>query len=90
MQQKLMYLMMKAQRFMMGRYGSDQLNMALLILSVVISIVSAFIPYGWIGNIAALLLIVLVFFRMLSRNTSKRFKENYVFLKFWNPVKNWF
>lgn len=90
MQQKLTNFMMKVQRFMMGRYGGDQLNMALLILSVVISIVSVFIPYGWIGNIVSTLLIALVFFRMLSKNTSKRFKENYIFLKFWNPVKNWF
>ena len=90
MQQKLTNLAMKAQRFMMGRYGGDQLNMALLILSIVISVVCVFLPYGWIGNIVCTLLIVLVFFRMLSRNTARRFKENYVFLKFWNPVKNWF
>ena len=90
MQEKFTNFMMKAQRFMAGRYGSDQLNMALLTLSVVISFVCAFIPYGWIGSIVSALLIALVFFRTLSKNTSKRFKENYVFLKFWNPVKNWF
>ena len=70
MQQKLMNLAMKAQRFMMGRYGGDQLSTALLILSVVISIVCIFIPYGWIGNIVCTLLIALVFFRMLSKNTA--------------------
>ena len=90
MQQKLMNLMMKVQRFMAGRYGGDQLNMALLVLSVVISLVCGFIPFGWIGSIVSALLIALVFFRMLSKNTSQRFKENYRFLKIWNPVKNWF
>ena len=77
-------------RFMSGRYGGDQLNMALLILSVVVSLVSGFVPMGWICTIVSAILIALVFFRMLSRNTSRRFKENYVFLKVWNPVKNWF
>lgn len=90
MQQWLTNFAMKVQRFMMGRYGGDQLNMALLILSVVISLVSGFVPMGWICTIVSTILIVLVFFRMLSRNTSRRFKENYVFLKVWNPVKNWF
>ena len=90
MQQWLTNFAMKVQRFMMGRYGGDQLNMALLILSVVISLISGFVPMGWICTIVSAILIVLVFFRMLSRNTSRRFKENYVFLKVWNPVKNWF
>ena len=90
MQQWLTNFAMKVQRFMMGRYGGDQLNMALLILSVVVSLLSGFLPMGWICNIIATLLIALVFFRMLSRNTSRRFKENYVFLKVWNPIKNWF
>ena len=90
MQQWLTNFAMKVQRFMIGRYGGDQLNMALLILSVVISLVSGFVPMGWICTIVSTILIALVFFRMLSRNTSRRFKENYVFLKVWNPVKNWF
>ncbi len=90
MQQWLTNFAMKVQRFMMGRYGGDQLNMALLILSVVVSLVSGFVPMGWICTIVSTILIALVFFRMLSRNTSRRFKENYVFLKVWNPVKNWF
>ena len=90
MQQWLTNFAMKVQRFMMGRYGGDQLNMALLILSVVISLISGFVPMGWICTIVSAILIALVFFRMLSRNTSRRFKENYVFLKVWNPVKNWF
>ena len=90
MQQWLTNFAMKVQRFMMGRYGGDQLNMALLILSVVGSLVSGFVPMGWICTIVSTILIALVFFRMLSRNTSRRFKENYVFLKVWNPVKNWF
>ena len=88
--QWLQNLAMKMQRFMMGRYGGDQLNMALIILALVVSVLSSFIPYGWICSIVSTLLLVWAIFRMFSRNTSKRFGENYKFLKVWNPVKNWF
>ncbi len=90
MQQWLQKMAYKAAQFMQGRYGPDQLNNALLILAMVIALVSAFIPYGWIGSIVAALLIVLTVLRMFSKKTSARFKENYRFLKIWNPVKNWF
>ena len=42
----------------------------------------------WLLFSAALL--ILAIFRMFSRNTAKRAAENRVFMKFWNPVKNWF
>ena len=88
--QWLQNLAMKMQRFMTGRYGGDQLNMALIVLAQVFSILSSFTPFGWIGSILSTLLLVWAIFRMFSRNTSKRFGENYKFLKIWNPVKNWF
>lgn len=88
--QWLQNLAMKMQRFMTGRYGGDQLNMALIVLALVFSILSSFTPFGWIGSILSTLLLVWAIFRMFSRNTSKRFGENYKFLKIWNPVKNWF
>ena len=76
MQQKLTNLAMKAQRFMMGRYGGDQLNMALLILSIVISVVCVFLPYGWIGNIVCTLLIVLSVIMGLTRLAAARAEKS--------------
>ena len=38
----------------------------------------------------AMVILALAVFRMFSRNTSRRFAENYRFLKLWNPVKSWF
>lgn len=78
------------QKFMMGRYGADPLNLAIILLSLVISIVFSFTPVAWIGSILCTILLILAIFRMFSRNTGKRAAENRVFMKLWNPVKNWF
>ena len=78
------------QKFMMGRYGADPLNLAIILLSLVISIAFSFTPVAWIGSILCTILLILAIFRMFSRNTGKRAAENRVFMKFWNPVKNWF
>ena len=66
---------------MYGRYGGDQLSMALLVLSVVLN----FIP-NIVARILAIVIVVLVFFRMFSKKPDKRRKENAVFLKFWTPL----
>ena len=71
--------------FMMGRYGGDQLSIALLIFSVVLSVVLRFVPVPFVGLVVYLPLIWCLF-RMMSRNYSARRAENQVFLKFWNPV----
>ena len=76
-------------RFMMGRYGNDQLNVALMIFSLLILIlgqVLRFSPLVWV----AVILLVLCYARMFSRNTSRRYGENMKFIKFWNPIRNWF
>lgn len=78
------------QKFMMGRYGADQLNMGLIVLALVLSIVCSFVPLGWIGTLIAMIPLVLAVLRMFSRNRTKRAQENLVFLKLWNPVRNWF
>jgi len=73
--------------FMIGRYGPDQLNVALILFSLVIAIVSRFV---WTGVIIYLsyLLLILALFRMLSRNITRRRRENDKFLKFWSPLKS--
>lgn len=77
--------------FMQGRYGSDKLNTALLIVGVIscflAMLVGACIP-GLIFTILSYLLMGLVLFRMLSRNTYKRYQENRKFLQFWERLKD--
>lgn len=76
-------------RFMIGRYGSDQLSMALLIFSVLLSLVAgiARLPVlSWIGYIP----LGICVYRMLSKNVQKRSMENYKFSMLVSPVYSWF
>ncbi len=71
-------------RFMAGRYGTDKLNMTILTVGVVLSISSLFVPVGTVKLIMMLLCYGLMFwaiFRMLSRQTYKRYQENRKYLQ---------
>ncbi|MFR2561823.1 MAG: hypothetical protein ACLS8R_03295 [Anaeromassilibacillus sp.] len=76
-------------RFMIGRYGPDQLGVALLIVYLIL-IFFAPLTGLWIFRLLALAVLILCLFRMLSRNTARRYQENLKFLAFWNPIKSWF
>ncbi len=78
----------KFQRFMMGRYGTDQFSIALLILGLVLSLFGGL--FFWGLTLAADVLYIYVLFRFFSRNIPARQRENMAFLKLWQPVKNWF
>lgn len=76
----------RLQRFFYGRYGSDQMNFALLILALVLSILGAifFRPLCWVSDV----LLLYALFRALSRNIPARQRENQQFWKIWLSVKN--
>lgn len=74
-------------RFMAGRYGSDQLNNALLLLGLVLIIVEWISRWRWV-SIFVLALLILCYFRMFSRNIQARYAENQWFLRRWGPVSN--
>lgn len=77
------------QRFMFGRYGGDTLAYALLVFALVLSFLMTWLGAGsW--SLIAYIPLAWAFFRMFSRNVSKRRAENQAFLKFWNPVVNFF
>lgn len=76
----------KLARFMNGRYGADQLYYALFVFSLVLMIVNNFIN-SLIISILVWAFLILMVFRLLSRNIYKRRMENEKFLKIWNPVK---
>ena len=72
--------------FMVGRYGPDQLIVALIVLSFVLSIVhgiSRFTPILYISYV----ILALALFRMLSRNISRRRAENDKFIRYWWPIR---
>ena len=75
-------------RFMTGRYGTDQLNMGLLILCCLITLSARISGVYWLLFVSYAPLLFAVY-RMFSRNLPKRRAENQWFLKFWAPVRQW-
>lgn len=80
-------------RMMYGRYGNDQFGNFLFVLYLLLFVLQRIFIRTVAAPIFALvsmLVIVLYFFRCFSRNIVNRQRENQKFLKFWNPVKNYF
>jgi len=68
------------QRFFYGRNGSDQLNIALLVLGLVIGFLARLTGFS-ILEMISLALFALCMFRMISRNVTRRRQENALFLE---------
>ena len=66
---------------MRGRYGNDNLNRFLLIVSVILIIADMFVRWRLLYMLAVLILIY-VYCRMFSRNINARYRENQKFLQF--------
>lgn len=81
-----MRLMDRFRQMMIGRYGSDQLNLVLIIIYFVISVISTVARNHILFYIGYALFFV-VLFRTFSRNINKRYAENQKFLQLWNPIK---
>ena len=78
--------------FMMGRYGTDKLNMMLLVAALAVCIVGMFFqmpPVNLLLTVISYALMGLAIFRMLSRNLAKRREENRKFLRKAEPVIHW-
>jgi hypothetical protein len=67
------------ERFMMGRYGMDQLSRFLGFVTIVLLIVSIFTVRFF--YLVALVVLVIDYYRVFSRNISKRSAENEKFLE---------
>lgn len=80
-------------KFMYGRYGTDRLNMFLLIVLIVCAGLNLFVRNGYFSIVMSsweTLLIVLIYYRMFSRNIQKRYVENQKYLSLENKVKRFF
>ena len=72
-------------RFMEGRYGTDKLNMAILTAGIILCLFVMVLPFDILDLVLTVLSYVLMgiaIFRMLSRNTYKRYQENRRYLRF--------
>ncbi|MBE6920850.1 MAG: hypothetical protein E7468_04725 [Ruminococcaceae bacterium] len=79
------------QRFMMGRYGTDKLNMWILgggLVLCIISIFIAFPPVNLLLTAGSYALMIWAIFRTFSRNTYKRYRENRRFLMMLDRIKD--
>ena len=71
--------------FMLGRYGTDKLNMAILSVGLLLSVASWFVFLPVLDLLFTALsygLMLWAIFRMLSRNTYQRYQENRRYLRF--------
>ncbi len=74
-------------RFFQGRYGVDQLNLVILVFGLVLCIIGMFLRNGWL-SLLAYLPMILVIYRMMSRNTYRRYQENRRYLQFLDRMKD--
>ena len=77
--------------FMAGRYGTDRLNMVILVSGLVASILSSLVgkaPFNLIFWLLSYALMIWAICRSLSRNTYKRYQENRKFMQFFDRLKD--
>ena len=81
----------RLRNFMMGRYGTDRLNMVILGVGLVASLLSVVLRAPAVNMVLFLLSYGMMFwaiFRTLSRNTYKRYQENRRFLQLVGRIKD--
>ena len=81
----------RLRNFMMGRYGTDRLNMVILTVGLVASLLSVILRFTPVNMVLFLLSYGMMFwaiFRTLSRNTYKRYQENRKFLQLVGRLKD--
>lgn len=76
-------------RAMYGRYGNDALNRFILVI-VLILLVLSYVFRIRIINSVGLVLLILTYVRMFSKNITKRYNENMKYLQIRNQFLGWF
>jgi ribosomal protein S27E len=76
-------------RVMAGRYGSDQLSIALIVAYLLLNSIANIFRIAIFYYLAVALLIWGIY-RIFSKNISRRYRENAVFLEYWHRFLQWF
>ena len=77
----------KFQRFMQGRYGADELSRFLTTLGLILIVVNLFFR-NVILSYVVLAILIYCYYRMFSRNYSRRYAENQKYLTWRNRLKS--
>lgn len=84
MKNKLNNFRYKMQRWMIGRYGTDELSKALLWIGIVLILLSYFVKAVSARNLLcslAWIAVIYAYFRVFSKNIIKRSKERDIYLR---------
>ncbi len=80
--------MNRFRNFMFGRYGTDQLTVALLISGMVLTFIGNSFDLHLLTLVTYVIFFVCIF-RTMSKNFVTRQRENQKFLQYWNPASTW-
>lgn len=72
-------------KMMVGRYGTDQLSIALLTTGMILLAIT--LPFnGVIIRLLPLIPIIIAYYRVFSKHIYKRQQENFKFIRFYTPI----
>ena len=89
MKQWLVRMGQRFSRFMYGRYGTDELNRCLMIVSLILLLLACFRPLWWL-YLPAVAVLIWSYVRCFSRNIYKRRRENQAYLRLKRPLTAFF
>lgn len=78
----------RAQEFMSGRRGPDELASLCVWIAVVLAVIDVFARIGWLSWVS-MALVAYAVWRMCSKNVYARMAENNAFLKALGPARPW-
>ncbi|WP_288164747.1 hypothetical protein [uncultured Peptoniphilus sp.] len=79
----------KMRKFMIGRYGQDELGKFILSLALIVLVINLFVKTAALSAVA-LVLIAYSYYRALSRDVRARYAENKKFLTSLDPLRRKF
>ena len=77
----------KILKFMQGRYGPDIFSRDIITLVLLMSFINLFLKNKVLGILSTILL-AYNFYRILSKDVNKRYRENQKYLELIKPIRN--
>lgn len=77
-------------RFMSGRYGNDNLNNFLFVISIIVYLLNLIIIKQFWLTVVAEVLLIYILFRSFSKNWQKRQKENFAFMNATSGIRKFY